>query len=256
MVMELKRRSSTRSHLWQAVRAGALFALASLALLLFAVSCANLRTPTATTEPVDPREELQRTVSRLTELKSVSFDLGHIVGSTNLLPGVIMHRAYGNAVVPGQFDITVEGELLFPRSYLEIEMISIDDEAYMTNLLNGEWEEIAPSALPIKLGDFGVTLADIVDRVQSPELLGEDRDGGVNVMHIGGAIVSEDLRELVPTAGTGFPVTLEMWIDRDTSMLREALITGQVVVTDVAEAQRRLVLEDPDEAVSIERPDL
>ena len=243
-------------QLWSVNRAIVSVAVASLVLPFFMISCANLQTATPAPEPIDPREALQRTVIRLTELRSVSFDLVHMKGSTNLLPGVIMHRAFGKAVVPGRFDITVEGELLFPRSYLEIGMISIDGKAYMTNLLNGEWEEIAPSTLPIYLGDFGVTLADIVERVQSPELLGEQRDDDVNVIRIGGTIVSEDLKELVPTAGTGFPVALEMWIDRDTSMLREAFITGQVVVTDVEDAQRHLILEGPDEQVSIEPPDL
>lgn len=189
-------------------------------------------------------------------LQSVTFDLEHLVGSTNLLPGVLMTRAYGKAVVPGEFDITVEGELLFPRSYLEIGMISLGEQAYMTNLVNGQWEEIAPSALPINLSDFGATLAGIVEEVQLPRLLGQENIDGVDVYHIGGDITSEVLKGLVPTAGTGFPVALEVWTERDTGMLRRAVITGQVVVTDVAEAQRQLSLEGANQPVTIERPEL
>lgn len=255
--MELKTGPASLSPFARRQWPKAVFSAFALLLFLAATACtAGESTPTAIPEPVDPEEELQRTVNRLMELQSVSFDLEHVVGSTNILPGVLMNRAYGRAVVPGKFAITVEGELLFPRSYLEIEMINVDGASYMTNLINGQWEQVPPESLPIILGDFGVTLADIVDAVQSPELLGEERLDGVNVHHIGGNITSEVLRELVPTAGTGFPVALEMWTERETGMLRQALITGQVVLTDVADSQRLLTLEDVDEQVTIEPPDL
>ena len=234
-----------------------LLAVLVFAVCLSAASCSGAQaTPTATPMPVDPGEALQRTVERLVDLQSVSFDLQHEVGSTVLLPGVLMTRAYGRALVPGMFDITVEGELLFPRSYLEIGMISIDDSAYMTNLINGQWEQVPPESLPINLGDFGVTLAGIVEEVEAPKLLGQDRLDGVDVYHIGGDIMSETLKELVPTAGTGFPVALEMWIDRESGMLLQALITGQVVLTDVKESLRRLTLSDADKAITIEPPEL
>ena len=233
--------------------------LAVGALLVVLVACSAdgpAATPTPTPKPVDPREELQRTVESLMALQSVAFDLEHLVGSTNLLPGVLMNRAYGRAVVPGKFDLTVEGELLFPRSYLEIGMISLGEEAYMTNLINGQWEEVSANSLPIDLTDFGATLAGIVEEVQSPQLLGQENLDGVDVYHIGGDITSEVLKGLVPTAGTGFPVALEMWTERETGMLRRALITGQVVLTDVAEAERQLKLEDENEPVTIEPPEL
>ena len=242
-------------------RGGAAVFLAAILLLLLVAACSEqaqepTATPTATPEPVDPGEELQRTVESLMALQSVSFDLEHLVGSTNLMPGVLMNRAYGRAVVPGKFEITVEGELLFPRSYVEIEMISLDDQAFMTNLINKQWEEVSPAALPINLGGFGATLAGIVDEVQSPVLLGEDSLDGVDVYHIGGDITSEVLKGLVPTAGTGFPVSLEMWTERETGMLRRALITGQVVLTDVQESERQLKLDGANEPVTIEPPEL
>lgn len=220
------------------------------------VACgAATPTPTPTPEPVDPKTELQRTVQTLLELQSGSFDLEHIEGSTNLLPGVLMHRAYGKAIVPDKFDVTVEAELLFPRSYLEIGMISIDGVAYMTNVLNGEWGEVPPDTLPINLTNFGDILARIVEKVQTPELLGRDSVDGVEVYRIGGAIMSEDLGELVPTAATGYPVALEITTDRATGALRQALITGQVVATDIPESQRRLTLSDLNQQVTILPPE-
>ena len=252
----MKTRPCRRDRLFQVRRLSALLGVFVLILSISAACTMEEQTPSPTPKPVDPREELQRTIENLTALKSVSFDLNHEVGSTNLMPGVLMNRAYGRAIVPGKFDVTVEGELLFPRSYLEIQMISLDSAAYMTNLINGQWEQVSPDSLPIRLGDLGVTLAGIVDEVEDPVLLARDQLNGVDVYHIGGAITSEVLKELVPTAGTGFPVALEMWIDQDSGMLRQALITGQVVLTDVEESQRLLTLDDVNEAVTIEPPEL
>ena len=232
--------------------------LAALFLFLLAVlaACSSQPTPTLTPtpEPPDPREELQRTVQTLLELQSGSFDLEHITGSTNLLPGVLMHRAYGRAVVPGKFDVTVEAELLFPRSYLEIGMISIDGTAYMTNVLSGEWGEVPADTLPINLNNFGGILARIVERVQAPELLAMESADGTAALRIGGTIMSEELSELVPTAATGFVVSLEVTTDRATGALREALITGQVVAADIPETQRRLTLSGLNQPVTIEPP--
>ena len=254
MVLELTRhpgQSSSRRE-----RVGARAPLAVLALLFLAAlaACGSPPTPTPTPEPPDPRKELQRTVQTLLELQSGSFDLEHITGSTNLLPGVLMHRAYGKAIVPDKFDVTVEAELLFPRSYLEIGMISIDGTAYMTNVLNGEWGEVAPDTLPINLTNFGEILARIVEQVQTPELLGQETLDGADVYRISGGILSEDLKELVPTAATGYAVSLEVTTDRATGALRQALITGQVVATDLPESQRRLTLSDLNQPVTIEPP--
>ena len=232
-------------------------AVVAFALLLAGVACAEEQptaTPTPTPEPVDPKKELQRTVDQLLVLQSATFDLEHIVGSSNILPNILMHRAYGKAIVPGKFAVTVESELLFPRSYLEIGMISVDGRAYMTNVLNAEWGEVTPESLPINLADFGATLARIVEKVESPELLDDDRIDGKDVFRINGEVQSEDLAELVPAAGTGLPVALEIWIEQETGVLRQAFITGQVVATDVPETQRLLTIDDVNESLSIEPP--
>ena len=266
MVLELRERSNGRVSPWGRVvfcslsfreRVRVRASLTALALLaVIALAACSSPAPTLTPEPVDPKKELQRTVERLLALESGSFDLEHITGSTSLLPGVLMHRAYGKAIVPDKFDVTVEAELLFPRSYLEIGMISINGTAYMTNVLNGQWGEVSPESLPINLSNFGDILARIVDRVQTPELLGEDSMDGAAVYRIAGVIQSEDLKELVPSAATGYSVALEITTDRATGALRQALITGQVVATDVPEAQRRLTIDNLNQPVTIKPPEL
>jgi hypothetical protein len=71
---------------------------------------------------------------------------------------------------------------------------------------------------------------------------------------IQGTVRSDDLSTLVPNAGEGFDVALELWVDRSESLLLQVLITGQVVDTDLPDAARVLTLDDIDIPVDISPP--
>jgi hypothetical protein len=60
---------------------------------------------------------------------------------------------------------------------------------------------------------------------------------------------------LVPGAGKGFTVDLEMWLDQSENMLVQALIVGKVVPTDIPDARRLLTLNDFDVPVDITPPE-
>ena len=171
-----------------------------------------------------------------------------------LVPGVLMTKVFGEVSIPDRFSVTVEAESEFPKSYIEISIITIDDTAYMTDLLSGRWNQISPDSLPFNLLGLGQTLADIVDAVQSPQVLGQERLRDVETLHIKGQIASEDLSELVPGAGQGFPVGLELWLDRSQGLLQQVLIIGRVVPTDDENTVRELTLKDINQPVVIDPP--
>jgi hypothetical protein len=229
-------------------RRAALLAVGFLAVLLLGCEAA---TPTP---DADPRPAMRATVERLLALESVSFDLNQEAGSTMLFPGLIMHRASGVVDVPARFDVVIEAESLLPRSYIEIGIISIDGTAYMTGILNREWREVSPDTLPMTLTGLGETLAGIVEAVQEPTMVGSETLRGREVYHIRGGILSQDLLGLVPNAAEGYEVELDLWIDRTESFLLEALISGQVLATDVPESVRRLTLDDINVPVSVAAP--
>ena len=58
----------------------------------------------------------------------------------------------------------------------------------------------------------------------------------------------------MPGAGEGFPVDLELWLDRDQGLLQQVLIVGRVVPTDDTDTVRELTLEDINQPVEIEAP--
>jgi len=203
---------------------------------------------------IDPAPAMIQAVNQLLALESASFRLDHLEGSTVLVPGVLMTKVYGEVSIPDRFSVTVEAESEFPKSYLEISIITIEDTAYMTNILSGRWNQISPDSLPFNLLGLGQTLADIVDAVQEPKVLGQERLRGVDTLHIKGQIASEDLSELVPGAGQGFPVQLELWLDRDQGLLQQVLILGRVVPTDDENTERELTLQDINQSVVISPP--
>ena len=234
------------------VRAGLCAIAAAIALMVVACGQEQLATPLPSATPVDPKAELRRTVDRLLDLQSVSFVLEHTVGATVLTSGIEMRRAYGNVVIPGKFDVTVEAQA--GNLYIELGAASIDGVTYMTNPITGQWAETPPESIPINLVTLGSTLAGIVEAVRAPELRGEAVWDGAGVYQIGGSIRSEDLRELVPNAAGGYAVGLEVWLEREGGMLRRATITGRVTGDDAAEAQRVLTLDDVNRAITITPP--
>ena len=225
---------------------------ALLAVSLASCSQAPTATPMPSPTPVDPKAELRRTVDRLLALESVSFVLEQTIGVTTLSPGIEMNRAYGNVIVPGKFDVTVEAQ--FGNLYVELGMASIDGVSYMTNPITGQWAVVPAESIPINLLTLGDTLAGIVEAVQEPEFLDKSTQDGLDVYHIRGNILSDDLSELVPNADAGHPVMLEIWVERETATLSKATIAGQVTDDDVPNALRVLTLDNVNQPVTIEPP--
>ena len=222
---------------------------------LLAACGTDLATETPEDEvEVDSGPVLEQAVTQLLALESASFSLNHLKGSTALVPGVSMTMVSGEISIPDRFSVTVEARSEFPKSYLEISIVTIENTAYMTNIFGGGWNQISPDSLPFNLLRLGQTLAGIVDAMQSPRVLGEERLNGIDTLYINGTIDSQDLAQLVPGAGEGFPVSLELWLDQSQGLLQKVLIVGRVVPTDDTDTVRELTLKDINQPVNIEVP--
>ncbi len=229
--------------------------LAALAVAGLVSACGS-SAPTAPLDGVtgiDIEVAMPQAVDQLLALRSAAFSLEHLEGSTVLVPGVLMTKVSGVVSIPDRFEVTVEAESEFPKSYLEISIITIDDTAYMTDIFTGRWNKISAGSLPFNLTGLGQTLADIIDAVQEPRAVRAERLNGIDTVLIKGQIVSEDLSELVPGSAEGFPVELELWLERD-GLLRQVLIIGRVVATDGPDTVRKLTLDNINQPVEIEPP--
>ena len=231
-------------------------AAAAVGLVVLMIACGGdaATKPAEDKSEIDPGPALQQAVAQLLALQSASFSLDHLKGSTVLVPGVLMTKVSGEVSIPDRFSVTVEAESVSPKSYLEIGIVMIEDTAYMTGIFGGGWNKISPDSLPFNLSGLGQTLADIVDVIQTPEVTGEERLSGIDTLHIGGTINSQDLGGLVPGASEGFSVGLELWLDRSQGLLQKVLIVGRVVPTDDTDTVRELTLEDINRPVEIHAP--
>lgn len=224
---------------------------AAFLLPLVLAACGTPSTPTPEPPP-DPRILLDHAAERLVALRTVAFDLQHQEGSTQLFPGVEMTRAFGETEIGKGFRFTVEARL--GSSYFETHAVVLDGRTYMTNFLTGTWEEVAPGSLPFNFSDVGRSLADVLQDVRDPELVGEEPIDGRDAYRIQGRSWSQDLRVLVPNAGDGYDIVMELWVDRDSGALTYATLTGPLVDTDVPEVVRALSLTGLDQPVEIAIP--
>ena len=101
---------------------------------------------------------------------------------------------------------------------------------------------------------FGQTLADIIDAMDVPRWMETVELDGRAVDLVAGRVTSGDLAGLVPRAGEDFPVELELWLDRESGLLWQVRITGQVVSTDMPETVRLLRLSAFNAPVTISPP--
>ena len=226
-----------------------------LTLLLVSASCVSTPDPAVTSKPPPNAQALLRkATSRMLALESLSFVLEHQSGSTELFPGVEMTKAIGVVDIPDKFSISVEAQMARPRVYIELNAISVGDQAYMTDLITGRWRQVDLATLPVNLGNLGKTLANIAAAVQSPETVGGETLAGYKTARIRGQIQSQELAELIPGAALGFNVGLDLWVEESQGLLVQALITGQVMATDVPEAARLLTLDGFDAPVDIGPP--
>lgn len=205
----------------------------------------------------DAKGALREAVVKLLELESAAFTLEHISGSTALIPGFLdMSKVYGVVDIPDRFELTVEAETIQPRSFVEVRVVTIEDQAYMTDILSGKWQQVEPAVLPFTFANFAQTLADIIEAVDAPTLVGAERLGDSETNHIRGRIMSEDLGNLVPRAANGLEVILDLWLEQSTNLLQQVLISGRVIATDEPGTVRQLTLGDINIPVEISAPEL
>lgn len=198
---------------------------------------------------------LNQAVAELSRLESASFALEHLRGTTALIPGFLeMQRVSGVVDIPNRFQLKVEAESLVPRSFVEIQIRLIEDQAYMTDPGTGQWGQVAVEALPFNLSNLGRVLADIIASMEGASVVIPEELRGYDTYHVEGSIKSEALLELIPGAGEGFEVGLRLWLDQSRNLLVQALITGRVITSDEVDTVRVLTLDDMNVPMEIAPP--
>ncbi len=236
-----------------------------LAVILIAMAsasgCATLNTsatpaPTATAEPpLDAEAVLRRAAKRMLGLRSATFVLDHRKGSTSLFPGVELTKASGVVDIPDKYRVVVEAQSTTPKAFIEVTVVSVDGEVRMTDFFTGRGRVVPQSVWPVDFSQLGVTVAEIIRAVTLPELLGTETVGGLETWHIRGAIKAQELAGLVPGAGEGSDVGVDLWVEMPGGLLVQVLISGPILSNDIPDVERLLTLGDFDLPVVIDLPE-
>lgn len=224
----------------------ALVALAAV----FACNRAPEPTPMPSPTPVNPRELFERSGKVMANLDTFRFRLEHEGDGTPLAKNLVLIRAEGTVVRPDK--ISIEFSAITSGFVFKSNLISLGNESYMTNPLNGEWGIVPQEVSSLRLFDPQAGFAAIMSQVTEARLVSRN-DATYKLQ---GKLQAEALAPLFGAVLEGSTVSIEAVIDAERLYLLKATLTG-VITPDEPEGVVRVIrISEFNEPVSIEPPDL
>lgn len=200
-------------------------------------------------------ELLERTSRRLAETETVRFDLD-VEGVTALDAdgNILLRQAEGELLRPESVRASFQAQVLSQN--VTLQLITIGEETWTTNLLTGEWE-VAPeefSYRPDVLFDDENGIGPVIRSVSDAEMLDDDEIDGREVYRVRADVEQEVIGPLTSQTMVGSPVVVDLWIDRETDDLLQAVLREPVSESKPEPATWTLRLFDQGETVTIEPP--
>ena len=232
-----------------------LLALVFLAPFLVGGAAAANQTETAAPSGTPTAVDLlARASRRLAETQSVHFRLD-VEGETFVDEGeeIRLVEAEGDLQRPDRVATTFKAEV-FTR-IITLNLITIGDQTWTTNILTGDWE-IAPPEFayrPAVLFDNQEGIGPVMGRVQDVELRGEEEIDGRPAHHVVARVDESVIGPLTYETMSGSPITVDLWIDRESDDLLRARLAEPPGVSDDP-ATWTLDLSEHGEQVAIEAP--
>lgn len=230
-------------------------ALAPLATLLAGCG-AGPAPPAPTVEPTaTPEELLTRASERLAATPSVGFSLD-IEGDTFVDPNrtIRLLSATGDLLRPDRVRTEFKAEVL--GRAITLQLITIGDRTWLTNILTGAWGP-APAEFayrPDVLFDTQNGIGPVMGRVDDVQRLEDTEIDGRPASHLRAAVEESVIGPLTYGTLKGSPVTVDLWIDRETNDLLRAQLTEPPTADKPNPAVWTLDLSDHGEQVTIEPP--
>lgn len=206
-------------------------------------------------EDVSAEEAIDRAVERWDTTESAHFELD-IEGTTYLDDdeNIQLSTAEGDLVRPDSVEATAQINVGMVN--LDVSLIFIGDEAFMTDFLTGSWGP-APddfSYNPALLLSQTEGLGPVLQSLQDPRVEGtEDVDGG-QAYHLTGTVTGDQIDQLTAGAITGDEIGVDIWFRTETY---EVLRLDLAEPGDEADNPTTWIihLSEHDEPVTIERPE-
>lgn len=224
-------------------------AVAVVCIALLITGCGS-ETPT----PTPPSAEALRgqVVQTLRGLSSVSFEVDHPNTGTDMGAGLLLNTVEGVASFPSSAKMSAKG--VIERIAVSFSIVQTNDTTYFSGPIGDTWRIVPPGTLPFDFVGMNTSVADALAGARNISVTqGTEIDGRATFVLVGD-IASDELRGLVPGAGTGLPLRIEGWVGQDDGLPWRVVLSGALIEADPDTMVRYLDLGSFDEPVSIEPP--
>jgi hypothetical protein len=207
----------------------------------------------ATTGPLPAAGEiLSRVVDRVATVKSFHFRLEHENGLSPIPLDLKLRTAEGDVEVPGRIQARLDAEA--GGALMRVEVIGIEDKAWMTNPFSDEWQELPKGTTISAIFDPAGGIQAVARSLQDVSVNGVENVGGSDTYLLEGKVDSGVLKAAAPIAEPGLTVTVKLWVDVEDYSIRQVRLEGPFAPGEPANIVRILHLSKFDEPVSIKPP--
>lgn len=204
---------------------------------------------TNTPIPIDPEQVLARSGETMESLSTFMFKFEHENGTLEIFPGLQIAEVTGTVSNPGKLSASFNGT--FGNSFaVRAELVTTNGKTYLTNPLNGLWEEIPIEVSPLSFFDPAEGIVDIMGNIKHVRLVNKSIDQFL----ISGELTTEVLAPLLGPVVRGSIVDVEFTIDSETMHLIKVLLTGKVMLTDSIDTKRTISIYGFNKFVTIDSP--
>lgn len=157
---------------------------------------------------------------------------------------------------PDKVDVTFTA-LVLGRQQISIRMITIGEEAWITDIVTGKWVTSPPEFgyNPSILYDEKDGLGPVMSRMDEPEIVGSEEIDGRDAWHIRAKVDGEVTSAMTSGTMRGTTHGLELWIDKETNDILRIQIAEPEDEDLEDPATWILTLFDHNKDVKIEQPD-
>lgn len=236
-----------------AVRISSLVTLA--AGLLFLVAACGTEPATPEPGPDMPVEDLLAlTGENLFNMSTARFRMIDEKETGAKFFGATLKNVDGEVQYPDSARIVVEVESP-AMGFAEIEIVAVGEVALMKFSAGAPWNPLPLDQVPFNFVALGITLSDLLPKVQDAAITGTESIGGGQAVRVVGTLMSEDLSTLITSADTGHPIDLTLWIGEADQVLQQIRIDGQIFDDDGEGTSRLIVLSDHNIPMDIQLPE-
>ncbi len=207
---------------------------------------------TAAIEDQAPEEIIDRAVARWDETETAHFVL-EIDGATYLDDAESIELAGAEGDLSRPQSVEALASVAISLVTLDVSLIFIGDDAYMTDFLTGNWGP-APDDFtynPALLLSQDDGLGPVLEALADPEVVGREQTAGVETVHMRGTVDQELIDGMTAGAITGDEIGVDIWFNAETL---------DVIRINLAEPDDGtawiITLSDHNALVTIEAPDV